>query len=95
MIQCVDIYLIVYDKSDKNESIGIESEDIATKTTFWFSDTALTGFYIDDNTDEYTKTQDIIFFCGGNSYRTPFNPETFQLLTSILKRQEHFIYNLS
>jgi hypothetical protein len=95
MIQCVDIYLIDYDKSDENENLGIENKDIATKTTFWFSDTALTGFYIDDNIDDYTKTQDIIFFLGGSSYRTPFNPETFCILTNILKRQENFIYNLS
>ena len=94
MMQCVDIYLIDYDESDRNESLGIKNKQNPKKTAFWFNDALFSGFYIDDEIDDYTDSEDIVFFVGSSSYRTPFNPETFELFTSILRGYSKLIFNL-
>lgn len=79
---------------DENESMGFKKNNVTendlkvpyTITEFYFSESKLSGYWIDPDTDNDSGNKnDLIIFIGNQSFRSPYSADLIYLLNSLLK----------
>lgn len=69
---------------EKNKIEELQRESRYSLVDFFFNERQLTGFWLDIDRDDDTKTKDIIVYIGGVSFRTPFSQEKHMQLIELL-----------
>ena len=86
VMRTIKVYICDSVKVSENDSLGYEKNgDLYHLIDFNFDETQLSGYWIDPDIDDDTKTQDIVFYLGGQSFKTPFTVESETILKSCLK----------
>lgn len=84
-MKTIKIYIFDSAKLGENEDLGFKKNNkVCNLIDFHFDETQLAGYWIDPDIDDDTKTQDIVFYLAGQSFKTPFKPESEALLKSCL-----------
>ena len=85
----INILIYIFDskKEEENESLGFIKNDLKCELTeFHIDEKHLSGYWIDNEIHDQTKTLDIVFYLmGGESFRTPYKKETELLFNKILE----------
>lgn len=76
---------------DENETLGFEKNIISNKNNhdyqlvdFPFDENTLIGYWVDPDKDDDTGTYDIVFYCLGTSFRTPYSEELKDFFNFVL-----------
>jgi len=81
----VKIYIYDTAKAEENDRLGFDKNKVPfVLTDFIFKAEKLTGYWVDIETNDDTKTRDIIFYVDGQCFRTPYNPITVKYFDDIL-----------
>lgn len=85
-MKTIKIYTFDSAKLSENEDLGFTKNDECCKLIdFHFDEKQLSGYWIDTDIDDDTKTKDIVFYIGGQSFKTPFNLVSEAVLRSCLQ----------
>jgi hypothetical protein len=85
-MKTIKIYIFDSEKIDENESVGFRvNKDTVRLVDFHFDETQLSGYWIDPDVNDDTGNQDIIFYVGGETFKTKWNPQNEELLRGCLK----------
>jgi hypothetical protein len=79
------IYVVDNAKLEENEKIGFEMNKVKpTLIPFSFNEKHFVGYWVDPDENDDTGAFDIIFYMGGDVFKTPYKKETEELFKSIL-----------
>lgn len=85
-MRTIKIYIFDSAKLSENDDLGFKKNNkVCNLIDLNFDETQLSGFWIDTDIDDDTKTQDIVFYLGGTSFKTPYTADSEALLRSCLK----------
>ncbi len=85
-MKTIPIYIYDSAKLSENDSLGFEKNNkCCNLVDFHFDEMQLSGYWLDPDIDDDTKTQDIVFYIGGQSFKTPFTNVTIAILNSCLR----------
>ena len=92
-MKTIKIYIFDSAKFDENDNLGFRKNNkCCNLVDFHFDETKLSGYWIDPETDDDTLTQDIVFYVGGQSFKTPLTEQSEALLISCLNLMQNEQY---
>lgn len=84
-MKVIKIYIFDSAKLNENDNLGFEkNHKCCNLVDLHFDEKQLAGYWIDPEFDDDTKTQDIIFYLCGQSFKTPLTLESETILRSCL-----------
>ena len=79
----MEVPILIVDKG--NQDMGIRAEDLSVP--FYFHKDALLGFWIDPDIEDSTKMNEIVFYVGHGSFRTPYKKKVAEEFYEIIKKR--------
>ena len=84
-MRTIPIYIADSVKLDENDNFGFEvNKDAIQLVDFCFDETQVSGYWIDPEVNDDTRSQDMIFYVGGVTFKTKWSPQNEGILRECL-----------